>query len=50
MLTEPTFFDGSLDHLREVRAAVDIPVLRKDFIVSEYQLVEAAAAGFVFTS
>ena len=45
VLTEPTFFDGSIDHLREVRAAVDIPVLRKDFIVSEYQLVEAAAAG-----
>jgi len=45
VLTEPTFFDGSLEHLREVRAAVDIPVLRKDFIVSDYQLLEAAALG-----
>ncbi len=45
VLTEATFFDGSLDHLRAVRAAVDIPVLRKDFIVSPYQLLEAAAAG-----
>ena len=45
MLTEPTFFDGSLDHLRAVRAAVDVPLLRKDFIVSEYQLLEAKAAG-----
>src|SRR5688500_18615816 len=45
VLTEPTFFDGALEHLREVRAAVDVPLLRKDFIVTEYQLVEAAAAG-----
>jgi indole-3-glycerol phosphate synthase len=45
VLTEPTFFDGSLDHLRAVRAAVTIPVLRKDFIVSDYQIREAAAAG-----
>ena len=45
VLTEPTFFDGSLEHLREVRAAVEIPVLRKDFIVSAYQLLEAAALG-----
>ena len=45
VLTEPTFFDGSLDHLAAVRAAVTIPVLRKDFIVSEYQLLEARAAG-----
>ena len=45
VLTEPTFFDGSLDHLRAVRAAVDIPLLRKDFVVSEYQLLEAKAAG-----
>lgn len=45
VLTEPTFFDGSLDHLREVRAAVGIPVLRKDFIVTPYQLLEASAAG-----
>ena len=45
VLTEPTFFDGALDHLQAVRDAVGIPVLRKDFIVSEYQLLEARAAG-----
>ena len=45
VLTEPTFFDGSLDHLRAVRAAVDVPVLRKDFIVTDFQIDEAAAAG-----
>src|SRR6185295_893085 len=45
VLTEPTFFDGSLGHLAAVRAAVDVPLLRKDFIVSEYQLLEAKAAG-----
>jgi indole-3-glycerol phosphate synthase len=45
VLTEPTFFDGSLDHLRAVRAAVDVPLLRKDFVVSEYQLLEAKASG-----
>ncbi len=45
VLTEPTFFDGSLDHLSAVRAAVDVPLLRKDFIVSEYQLLEARVCG-----
>jgi indole-3-glycerol phosphate synthase len=45
VLTEPTFFDGSLDHLRAVRAAVATPLLRKDFVVSEYQLLEARADG-----
>jgi indole-3-glycerol phosphate synthase len=45
VLTEPTFFDGALEHLIAVRAAVDVPVLRKDFIVSEYQVLEAKAAG-----
>ena len=45
VLTEPTFFDGSLDHLRAVRAAVDVPLLRKDFVVSEYQLLEAKASA-----
>jgi indole-3-glycerol phosphate synthase len=45
VLTEPTFFDGSLDHLRAVRDAVATPLLRKDFVVSEYQLLEARAAG-----
>jgi indole-3-glycerol phosphate synthase len=45
VLTEPTFFDGSLHHLQDVRAAVMLPLLRKDFIVDEYQLFEARAAG-----
>lgn len=45
VLTEPTFFDGAPDHLRAVRHAVDLPLLRKDFIVSEYQIVEAAWLG-----
>ena len=39
VLTEPTFFDGSLDHLAQVRATVDVPILRKDFVVTEYQLL-----------
>jgi indole-3-glycerol phosphate synthase len=45
VLTELTFFDGSLDHLAQVRSTVAIPILRKDFIVCEYQLVEAARYG-----
>jgi len=45
VLTEPAFFDGALEHLAAVRAAVDVPLLRKDFIVSEYQLLEARLAG-----
>ena len=45
VLTESTFFDGSIEHLRGVSEAVDIPVLCKDFIVSEYQLFEACVAG-----
>jgi indole-3-glycerol phosphate synthase len=45
VLTEPTFFDGDLRHLEQVRDAVDIPLLRKDFVVSDYQLLEARAAG-----
>jgi indole-3-glycerol phosphate synthase len=45
ILTEPMFFDGSLSHLSSVRAAVSIPLLRKDFIVDRYQIVEAVAAG-----
>jgi indole-3-glycerol phosphate synthase len=45
VLTEPTFFDGSLEHLEAVRSAVSSPLLRKDFIVDEYQLVEAVAHG-----
>ena len=45
VLTERRRFGGSLDDLRAVRAAVQIPVLRKDFIVTSYQLWEARAAG-----
>lgn len=45
VLTEERRFGGSLADLRAVRAAVHAPLLRKDFMVSEYQLVEARAAG-----
>jgi indole-3-glycerol phosphate synthase len=45
VLTEGRRFGGSLDDLATVRAAVDVPVLRKDFVVSSYQLWEARAAG-----
>jgi indole-3-glycerol phosphate synthase len=45
VLTEPDSFGGSLVHLREIRAAVDRPVLRKDFIVDPWQVWESAAAG-----
>jgi indole-3-glycerol phosphate synthase len=43
VLTEEQHFQGSLDYLTEVSAAVNVPLLRKDFIVDEYQLVEARA-------
>ncbi|MGO8684812.1 MAG: indole-3-glycerol phosphate synthase TrpC, partial [Thermoleophilia bacterium] len=45
VLTEPTVFAGSLADLAAVAAAVPLPALRKDFIVDEYQLLEARAAG-----
>jgi indole-3-glycerol phosphate synthase len=45
VLTEPRFFGGSLDDLAAVRECVTVPVLRKDFIVSSYQLWEARAHG-----
>jgi indole-3-glycerol phosphate synthase len=45
VLTEPSFFDGALVHLAAVRAAVEVPLLRKDFIVDEYQLHEAVLHG-----
>ncbi|NIZ89936.1 indole-3-glycerol phosphate synthase TrpC [Kineococcus rubinsiae] len=45
VLTEQRRFGGSLDDLRAVRCAVDVPVLRKDFVVGSYQLWEARAWG-----
>lgn len=45
VLTEENFFNGSLDDLVAVREAVDMPLLRKDFILDESQVFESAAAG-----
>ncbi len=45
VLTDEQFFQGSLSYLRDVRKAVRLPVLRKDFIIDSYQLVEARVAG-----
>src|SRR5260370_21602303 len=45
VLTEPEFFGGSLDHLQAVRAAVDVPVLCKDFVIDPIQVLSARAVG-----
>lgn len=45
ILTEATFFDGALEHLTAVRERVGIPLLRKDFIATPFQVIEARAAG-----
>lgn len=45
VLTDQPFFQGSLQFLRDVRRTVDLPLLRKDFIVDHYQLLQARAAG-----
>ena len=45
ILTEPEFFKGSLQFVRDTKAKYDIPVLRKEFIVAEYQIYEAKLAG-----
>ena len=45
VLTDKKFFGGSLDDLRQARSLCQLPILRKDFICTEYQLLEARAAG-----
>ena len=45
VLTDKPFFQGDLDFLRRIRKEVDVPLLRKDFIVDPYQLLQARAAG-----
>ena len=45
VLTEEQYFLGSIQDLTEVRQAVEIPVLRKDFILESYQVYESVAAG-----
>lgn len=45
VLTEKKYFQGSLDYLGAIRKAVGLPLLRKDFIIDEYQIFEARAAG-----
>jgi indole-3-glycerol phosphate synthase len=45
VLTDEKFFRGSLKHLVEVRATISLPLLRKDFVIDEIQIAEAAASG-----
>ena len=45
VLTDERFFEGKLEHIRKVKECVSIPILRKDFIIDEYQIYETVAAG-----
>ncbi len=45
VLTDEPYFQGKLSYLSAIRDVVDLPLLRKDFIISDYQLLEARAAG-----
>ena len=45
VLTDEEFFQGHLDFLKQIRAVVSIPVMRKEFIIDRYQVLEARAAG-----
>jgi indole-3-glycerol phosphate synthase len=45
VLTDEKFFQGALDHLRQIRAAVKLPLLRKDFMIDERQILEAIEWG-----
>jgi indole-3-glycerol phosphate synthase len=45
VLTDESFFGGHLDYLAKIRAAVDVPLLRKDFVIDAYQVDEARVAG-----
>jgi indole-3-glycerol phosphate synthase len=45
VLTDKQFFQGSVDYLKQARASVDLPVLRKDFLIDSYQVYESRAMG-----
>mgnify|MGYP005669197017 FL=1 len=45
ILTDEEYFQGSLDYLKEIRASVDLPLLRKDFIIDDYQIYQSKVYG-----